>query len=193
MHEKVEAFLQKQADEKARIENNYHYRVMQYAGLMSDEKAMVEITREEYDRFYATDSANLTYNDGKYFQLKTIPIDIPDDEFKAIESSISQDKLNEFKLKASGIDLEKDTEGKSVAATFFSVISWLIWLGGLIIAITNAISTEQISYYRSNTSFNFVIFITTFLTYFIYGCFAMCAAELFKKLQTIVNLLKRKA
>lgn len=193
MNEKVEAFLQKQTDDQARIESNYRYRVMEYAGLMSDEKDMVEITIEEYNRFYATDSANLKFDNGRYYQMKTVPIEISEEEFKAVEASLPHDKLEEFKLQASGVDLEKDSNGTSKAATFFTIIAWLLWIGGLIIAIAGALSTEEYGYYRTRTNLNFTLFITAFLTYFIYGCFAMCAAELFKKLQTIVNLLKRQS
>ena len=79
----------------------------------------------------------------------------------------------------------------SFAVRFFTVIAWILWIGGLIISIAGAITTES-SYYGSETKFSFLVFITSAFSYFIYGCIAYCAAELFKQLQTIVSLLKKK-
>ncbi len=184
MNERVEAFLQKQADIKAECDYNYYYLVMQYARLLSDQQELIEISQKEYGRLYANHEAKTEYKNGKYYKVRQSPIDISEEEFLAVESAIPQDILNELKLQAYGMDLEKDMEGGSGAATFFTAIAWILWIGGFIFAFISAASD------RSGAAST--IFISTIFTYFIYGCFAKCAAELFKKLQTIVNLLKSK-
>ena len=82
-------------------------------------------------------------------------------------------------------------EEPSFAVRFFSVIAWVLWIGGFIVSIISANTTQE-GYYGTYTSFSFAIFISSLFTYFIYGCLSYCAAELFKKLQTIINLLKKK-
>ena len=191
MNEKVQAFIDQQEYLKKLQEQKYHYLVAEYAGLMKDEADFIEVTKEEYNEALYVNASNAKSEDGKYFAKKRLPMDITDEEFASVEASISKEKLAEFKMLATQSKEEKEA-AKSGSATFFKVIAWLLFIGGLIIAIAASVTTEEYGYYRTRTNFNFQMFLSVYITYFISGCFSLCAAELFKKLQTIVNLLKRK-
>lgn len=188
MQEKVEAFIQKCADEKRLEEKSYRDRVLRYAGFLSENINYVEVSKKEYDACGGITKKE----DGKYYIQRKTPVVISDEEFEAIEKAIPDEKLAELRLEASGA-VPQGSE-KSWAATFFTIIAWLIWIVGLVISIVGAkVTVVKGSYYTYQAEeFNFTVFITAFITYFIYGCLALCAAELFKKMQTIVNLLKRK-
>lgn len=193
MNEKVQAFLDKCEDQHELEEMNYHYLVMSHAGLLTDEYDFFQVSQKEYKQYSSSAIATKEEN-GKYYVKKRVPIDIPDEEFTAVESAIPKDTLADIRLKSKGVEANKEAES-SGAATFFTIVACILFVGGFILALVSSISREWISgYYRGHyeTKFDFMIFITTFLTYFLYGCFSLCAAELFKKLQTIVNLLRRK-
>ena len=190
MNEKVQAFLDKRKADLSLQDQQYYYYVMKKAGLLSDQEDFIEVTEEEYKQSYADIEHSSKQEDGKYYLKMPLPLDITDEEFAAVEAALPKETLAGIRLRSQGVDANKDES--SAAATFFTVIAWLLFIGGLILAIAISISTEEYGYYSSRTNFNFTTFISTFITYFIYGCFALCAAELFKKLQTIVNLLRRK-
>lgn len=81
-------------------------------------------------------------------------------------------------------DEELKTYNRTFAQTFFTIISWVLWIGGFIFAGFSALVSVG-----SDTQFSFTVFISTFVIYFISGCFSFCVAELFKILQKILNTL----
>lgn len=196
MQEKVQAFLDKCELTKQKQEDYYYYYVMSYANLFADERGFVEVSKNEYNNYSGLESGTKKIEDGHYYVVKRFPLQVSDEEFTAIENAIPKDKLAEFRLQASGINIEKERESSSKAAIFFTVLAWVLWIGGLFISIKSGVVTSEISSYFSYTSsssqFVFSVFMSSFITYLIGGCICLCAAELFKKLQTIVNLLRRK-
>ena len=188
MNAKVESFLNKAMEEEQDREKKYRYLVMEYAGLLSDEKDYCEVTRKEY-----YDQPEGKKENGKYYLKKPVPLDIPDEEFSAVEAAIPKEKLEDFRLKAAGAEIMET--GKSNAAVFLTVLGWLIWIGGLIISFAGAGVTRTVAGYfgdRTVKEFSFLAFISAFITYLVSGALCLCAAELFRKLQAIVNLLRRK-
>lgn len=200
MNEKVEKLLAEHKM-KSSIENDiYYYMVLDNAKLLSNETEFYPATKEEYDS-YTYDNKNRKILKGSYFVKKRLPLDLTDEEFKAVESTFPSETLQLFKDKASGkhqkisISLDNDNiEVNSTAATFFTILGTLLWLVGLILAILTANISVTIGTYYTHTEqqFSFPLFMSTFIIYFISGCFSFCAAELFKTLQTIVYLLKIK-
>lgn len=192
MNEKVQAFLDKREAELDFQDQTYYYLVMKEAGLLSDEKEFFEVTEKEYKAFY-TDSSNSKKENGKFYIMKKIPIEITDEEFEAVEKALPKEIMDDILLKSQGIDVDKEAEN-STAAIFFTILAWTFWIGGFIISRTSSNVTREVTGYFSYTvtEFSFKLFMSTFCIYLISGFFCLCAAELFKKLQTIVNLLRRK-
>ena len=184
MQEKVAEFIQKHEDEQKQKEEKYRAEVISASGLISDEVDFVETTFAEYNTWHYNDSSMCKEEDGKYYVKKRLPIILTDEEFAALEKAMPSDKLAEIRAKIDGISIEK--EGKSWAGRFLTVIAVILWVGGLIISISGA-NVEN----GWRKEFSFEIFMSIFIVYFISGCFALCGAELFKKLQEIVNLLKK--
>lgn len=190
MNEKVQSFIDQQDYLKKLQDQKYHYLIEEHAGLLTNEYDFFEATKEDYNEALYINASNVKSEDGKYFVKKKVPLDITEEEFASVEASIPKEKISELKIQATQSKEEKEA-AKSGSATFFKVIAWLLFIGGLIIAIAASVTTEEYGYYRTRTNFNFQTFLSVYVTYFISGCFSLCAAELFKKLQTIVNLLKR--
>lgn len=194
MNEKVQDFLDKSADKKNLQKQNYYYLVMSHAKLLTDTKQFVEVSSKEYLNYTSVDPASKKTIDGHFYISKYVPIEVTDEEFKAIEEAIDPDTLYNLKLQANGVDLEHG-EGTSNAALFLIILGWVLIIGGIIVSYSAGnISTTESGLYRTYTStkFDFTVFISSFIVYLVSGAFCFCAAELFKKLQTIVNLLKRK-
>ena len=80
------------------------------------------------------------------------------------------------------------TPEESSAASFLRVIAWILWIGGLVLAIVQASGAK--TDYWGRAHFSFAVFLEVFLEYVLYGGFTMCAVELFENVQTIANALQ---
>lgn len=69
-------------------------------------------------------------------------------------------------------ELEKGQPEESGLASLLSVLAWLTWIGGLIIAIAGA-NVTQISYYSEKTEFSLATFLTLLVPFVIYGAILM--------------------
>lgn len=195
MNERVEEYLANHEKKLDYEDDIYYYMVMKKAHLLKDEVDFYPCTKDEYDYAIHDDAYRKKQGD-IYYVKKKLPLDLSDEEFKAVEATFPPEILQSFKDQASCIKTDEEIDGNSTAATFFSVLAWILWIGGLIVAIVSAnVTVTNQGYYSTYTEsqFSFTVFMSAFIIYFISGCFAMCAAELFKKLQTIVNLLRRKS
>lgn len=76
---------------------------------------------------------------------------------------------------------------KNGASTFFKVTSWILWIGGFLISVVSNSATLRNGYY---SGFDIMIFLNQFISYIVYGCFCMCVAVFFDKLQDILNELR---
>ena len=173
MQERVEAFIRKCEEEKLEKEERawqkYHDAVLRYAGLANNQWQMTEVTKEEYDRsIYYREKRN-----GKYYTEMRIPFEITEEEFAAVEKAIPREKLAELRMQAAETETETAVEDRSWAGSFLTGMAVLCWIGAIIILLVDISQTSAV------------------VTCVITGGFALCAAELFKKLQTIVNLMKR--
>ena len=190
MNPRVIEYLHACEAKKAEQDRAYRENVLRRAGLV--EQAEAECSEEEY---YAVPQhcrvREEKLEDGWHFViLKDVPIDVTDEEFAAIEKTQAPE------------DQEVDVmpEQHSGSATFFRVLAWILWIGGLISAIIAAnqqVPHVSTNYYGSvrttyTNEFSATTFISTFSIFAISGAFCMAASELFKKLQTIVNLLREK-
>ena len=77
----------------------------------------------------------------------------------------------------------------SNAALFMKIIAYILWIGGLILAIVSSRVEVSYSSYYTETVFQWTTFFTMILTYGLLGCFAMCMSEIFENISIIKNLL----
>ena len=171
----------------------YCYYVMEHANLMTDERDLVAVSEEEYYSHLFHLPKYSLYEKGKYYLRKTLPVEVTEEEFNAIEKTISEKDKAEIRMKATGEYFRERSMGKSTAARFFTVIAVMLWVFGYFISKDSAyVSITKGSYYTYTTrQFDNSLFWSNYAIYVVSGCFSLCAAELFRKLQTIVNLLRR--
>ena len=50
-------------------------------------------------------------------------------------------------------ELQKNVASDSRGAAFMRAIAWIIWIGGLILAIASSIGSESYGYYSTRTTF----------------------------------------
>lgn len=118
------------------------------------------------------------------------PAEISDEEYSLLCELIAErDHLKNASAKPEPsdppfqIEMRSGTDS-SHAATFLKLIAWFLWIGGIVLAFMLS-ATET----RSGTEIDWTIFLTTALTYALYGALSMCASELFRNLQSILNAL----
>ena len=70
---------------------------------------------------------------------------------------------------ATQYELQKETASDSYGASFMRAMAWIIWIGGLVLAIASSIGSEDYGYYSSRTTFNWGKFFTVGGTYAVYG------------------------
>ncbi len=189
MDPRVEEYLRKCEEQKKEEEAAYREKVLIAAGLTN--KQDVECSEEEFYNTPMPDRGpSQELDDGWHYHiLKKEPIEVTDEEFAAIEKTIIANEKKE-------VPAFPESMEQSWAGSFFTGLAWFIWIGGLIASIVLAIQTVPSSGYygrtTNETQFSFSTFLTFFSTCFFAGAFCMAAAEHFKKLQTIVNLLRGK-
>ncbi len=200
MDPRVSEYLQSFEAKKAEEDKLYRESVMRKAGLM--ETFEVECSESEFIKAPYEDrlKAEKQGDEWRFILRRQVPIQVTDDEFASIEKIVKLQEPKETpkpvnEQRPSCYSAPEDTD--SGAAAFFKVLAWIVWIGGLIFAVVTAFqqvpNTSSYSYrttYRAE--FSFTLFLTTLSTYAIYGAVCMAASELFRQLQTIVNLLRRK-
>ena len=189
MQEKIEAFLNRQKTQKGFQEQLYRYQVLEYADLLSTETRLQPATKMEFRSVAPEYRAKK--EDG-YYIMKKVPLEVTDEEFSAVEAAVPKDVLEGIRLNVC------DTAGiagrHSHAATFFNILAIIIWVVGLITAIliSRNTVTREFGYTVTMEQFNFLLFATTFAASLLTGGVCLCVAELFMRLKSIENLLKRK-
>lgn len=129
--------------------------------------------------YYESETVN---GETRYYYNTTREAEISDDEYELIC------ELREEKRKYNRGDT--GTTGNSPAALFLKIVSWVLWLGGIIVAFVSANVEVYGSYgYTGDTEFSASIFFTTLFTYAMYGALTMCAAELLNNVNRILNVL----
>ena len=189
------------ANQQQSKEAEYRARVLMKAGLT--EEIITECSQTEYRLASLINQVSREkQEDGWHYKIrKIVPIEVTDEEFAAIEKTVllSNTSQSPTGMQAAGMQTpEKQVEEESRSAVFFTGLAWVLFIGGLILAIALAfqqVPSVSTNYYgRATTSysteFSFSLFLTTYSSFFIGGMFCLAAAELFKKLQTIVNLLR---
>ena len=83
------------------------------------------------------------------------------------------------------------------ASVFFMVITWVLWIGGVAIAVFSSITPEY-GYYSSANAFQWKDFFVILLTYFLYGAVSYCMASVIDYIHgiyqavTSLELIERK-
>ena len=94
---------------------------------------------------------------------------------------IKNEKENEWSYQ-----FVKSEVSPSGAAKFLRIISWVLWIGGAIIAIMTSFAQEG---YNTRNSFQWSAFLSVLLTYIIYGGLTWCASILFEEIHWICEIL----
>lgn len=86
-------------------------------------------------------------------------------------------------------ELKKESPSDSHGASFMRCMAWIIWIGGLALAILSSLGSEAYGYYSSRTTFRWQNFFTVLGTYAIYGGLAWSVGLLFEDVHGIFNML----
>ena len=187
MRPEVEQFLsdrtQQNQNTKENQERAYRYRVTRAASLFEDLET--EVTSEVFFSEETSGKKHFTETDDEgnehYFIAETVPMELTDEEFAAVEKAFTAEELEAMRKEV--LPKKEEKEETSFSASFFTTIGVFILLVGLIFSVIIAASTKGAE---------FTAFVNTFPIFLFSGLFCFCIAELFKKLQTIVNLLRAK-
>lgn len=121
-----------------------------------------------------------------YSKSNKIPIQVTDDEYQKIcETAQKRDEIKKHGSK------QKDGKSELVSsgAKFLRAVAWIIWIGGVIAAIGNSMTTVQ-GYYSEHTEFSWRLFFPSLLTYLFEGGLVMCFAEALENLQEMRDMLR---
>ncbi len=86
-------------------------------------------------------------------------------------------------------ELKKESPSDCHGASFMRTLAWIIWIGGLILAIASSIGSESYGYYSTRTTFNWGNFFTVGGTYAVYGGLAWSIALLFDDVHGIFHVM----
>ena len=194
MQDKVREYLNSCEHQKELAESRYRYRVLEYAGLLESKKDYVEVTREEYNYYLATDRSVTRYSDWKYYILKKLPVEMSDEEFAAVEKQIPDSILAKLKqdepIPTAKLVEKKDRDWVVILLT---AAAGVITLGGLILAIISSIApTNWYIDDKMQYGFSFSGFLSIFLPYVLYGAICLFLAEVCKKTGAALKLLGKK-
>ena len=194
MDPRVAEYLAKCEQEKQQKDAEWRLKVMRAAGLTYEVK--VECSAEEYQRAPFS-STSYEWQDGvcHYYIFHEMLVNVTDEEFAAIEKTITTKEKEEKQLPQKELE-----EEKSSAANYFIVLALILWIGGLVVSAIMAnqevqhVTTTSYGTTKINTTteFSFTVFMSTYAIYAVSGALCLAASELFKKLQTIVNLLRKR-
>lgn len=89
---------------------------------------------------------------------------------------------------ATQYELQTGFASDSRGAAFMRAMAWIIWIGGLILAIASSIGSEY-GYYSTRTTFNWGTFFAIFGSCAISGGLAWSVASLFEDVHGIFDIL----
>ena len=135
-----------------------------------------------------------------YYKEKKVYPELTDDEYAALleiartieQLEIMQKQNNKVEAKKQRLELSiaaKNNSGSNFAVTFMKVLTWILWIGGIIVSILSArVEVTTVRYY-TETIFQWPIFLSNFILYFVAGAICMCMSVLFANIQTIANAI----
>ena len=194
MQDKVREYLNDCEHQKELAEARYRYRVLEYAGLLESKKDYIEVTREEYEYYKATDNNLTKYSDWKYYVLKKLPVEMSEEEFAAVEKQIPESVLTKLK-QSSPIPTAKliEKKEKDWVVILLTVAAGIITLGGLILAImAGRLPTNYYINDVQQINFSFSVFLSTLLPYILYGTICLFLAEVCKKAGAALKMFGKK-
>lgn len=181
MDPRVEQYLAEQEEKTKKRAQAYRAKVLKAAHLTNDMET--ECSLDEFEQA-PEEARGVRVIDGEehYYRISKVPLDVTDEEFAAIEKTVTLGKADEP-------EVYNQRSGSSI---FFMVLAYVLWIGGLIVSFISAYHHYDMQGYGSYTVFSIEAFLSSYVICIIGGAFCAAASELFKKLQTIVNLLRSK-
>ena len=127
--------------------------------------------------YYESETVN---GETRYYYNTTRDAQLTEEEYNTIVELRAQKRRYERG--------ETEAAGNSSAGIFLKIVSWILWIGGLIVAFVSAYQNVY-NGYSFDTEFSGSVFFTTLFTYAMYGALTMCAAELLNNVNRILNVL----
>jgi len=195
MNPKVQNFISGQQAEIDALKEQIHARELEAA---RKERELKMLDLGMYD---------IEDNGVKQYDILGRPLDnkvawnVTEEEYQAALAAVEEKKrLQEILTpsKENREEIEKEAEytlesnnskSSSSAASFLWILSWILWIGGLIAAFVFS-NQEYYTGSRTETRFNWGIFFAVCSAYGVLGAFSMCAAELFSSVSAIAASLR---
>lgn len=187
----VEDYIAKTRKEIDSLKKKQKESLLESLGLYTDDReySPTGFFSQDYPYCDSTDEVD------RYYRIaeKKYP-EIDDETFEALQNVLREKKELTPKMpvnqKSAPLEFDvdaKNTSRNSSAAKFLKAIAWVLWIGGLLLAILSARVEKVTSSYRVETVFEWQTFISVSTLYFVTGSFAMCMSELFENISSIAN------
>lgn len=193
-NDKVQEFIAKLQSEIDEMERKRQDEAMLALGLYEEKEEILDDEKKKYINYDASMKdykERIVDGEKRYVKSQKIPIRVSREEFAQIQELLAQKALLEGESKQETAKPEnpeppfqvemRAASSNSGSASFFKVIAWILWIGGLILAFMT--SFVDVGY--GDSEFRFALFLPTILTYGLYGCMAMVAAELLENVASI--------
>lgn len=133
----------------------------------------------------------------KYCRITRVPIEINENEYQQIclMEQMKKEILNNTEPTTPPPEPEYKAEAISTSSTSWGskclrFLAWILWIGGLIIAILTANVDKYVGSYSTRIVFDWPLFIQTIILYGVSGAITMCAAELLENISIIATAIR---
>lgn len=158
---------------------------------------------ESQARGYGYIFSELRRGNTYYYKEKKVYPELTEDEYnKLLEIARTKDQLEMIqKNKIGSVNVAekkqrfefnisaKNNFNSNFAVKFLKVLTWILWIGGIIVSFLSARVEVATVRYSTETVFQWPIFISNFILYFVAGAICMCMSELFSNIQAIANAI----
>lgn len=194
---KIESFIKKNKEAQ-------HNQLLESLGLYEIEK---EYAPEDYNSYQANmmgyNLSETVEGTQRYFKNgeKVFPI-LSDDEYETLlKISLEKERIQEKReaaMKKNNPDERPpyafsinamSADSDNFAVGFMKLLSWVLWIGGLIVSFLSASVSVSGSYYSSDV-FQWPVFFSSLILYFVSGAVCMCMAKVFENIQTIASAIQ---
>lgn len=191
MNERVKAFLeQKEAETGIAIDTENTASTDTESTVSANARDHLLLRAGLYDKVYSEEKSRTSeypYYDhtvGKYY--KEVPIEVTDDEFRAIRKALDGHITN------SNVYMDESVytpeEGGCAVATALQVFAWIIFIGGFFAGIFLAIKSVDVGgyyYSRAETKFVWSVALTYWFTAAVSGTLLLGFAKIIELLDAI--------
>lgn len=210
MNERLAEFFAEKEKHLQELEVSRREAVLRAAGLVEEVR---EYVPHDQGLYGLSNHSEVVNGERRFFKRTEKLIEVTDEEFQRIEALLAaqkeyDDKIAEKeraeKVEAAAKEAQNQlTEIKfftdagqeeSRSAEFLQVLAWIMWVGGIILAIVSAQKNVEVAgkyFSTTNTYFDWMVFFSTAAIYIVAGGFAMALSGICKNLHDISARFKR--